>query len=147
MSVATQNRGLIDDANSLIKETYPLVKNPKLFISAVSDCKMAMSNLLIELFQKSGITFDSIPEEFEKHLANHPLKNDTRFIEGIKNYDYASSIMKSFSNREVDFFKNEAYYIIEENNKLTRISIDDVMIIVRSAMSLYELWYEEWKNH
>jgi hypothetical protein len=108
---------------------------------------MAMSDILIEIFHKDGITFDSVPEKFESHLKKHSLRNDERFVNSIVQHDYASNLLKSFSSREVDFFKNDSYYMIEENNKLTKIDFNDVMLLVRSAMKLYELWYKEWKNH
>jgi hypothetical protein len=147
VSVATQTRGLIDDANALLKETYPLVKNPKLFISAISDCKKAMSGMLVDIFHNAGLTFSSVPEEFGPYKESAGLGNDERVANAIKSHDYASSLLCSYAQREVDFFRNDAYYVIEENNALTKIDFESVMMITKSAMELYEVWYEKWKNH
>lgn len=147
MSVATQARELIRDADVLLKETYPLVKNPKLYVSALSSCKNAMSTMIVDLFQYDGITFDTIPTKFENYISDPVEKQNFKFVEGIKSHDLASSLLNSFSERQVDFYRDDNYYLVGENNVLTKISYDDVIGIIKSAMLLYELWYEKWKSH
>ncbi|MFT4309922.1 MAG: hypothetical protein ACMXYL_05555 [Candidatus Woesearchaeota archaeon] len=146
MSLSNHTRSLIDDAKYLFEETYQAVGNPKILISVVRDCHSALSSMLVDIMHKRGITLGKVPEYYGDIFSNNNIVFEVWMREAVVQHDIAAGWLKHYDAREVDFYRNETYYMIADNNHLVGISASQVRLMINASMRLYEEWYTLWKN-
>ena len=146
VSLSDHTRSLIDDARYLFEETYQTVGNPKILISVVRDCHSALSTMLLDIMHKKGIALGTVPEYYGPIISNN-IALENWLKEAVVQHDIAVGWLNHYNRREVDFYRNETYYMIADNNNLASINASQVRLMIDAAMRLYEEWYNLWKNH
>ena len=131
-------------ADHMLTQTYPLIKDPKLFVAIMDNVFLCLSSSLDALvfYERELKEIPPFHNSFESKFNVFKLKlmskysidvSFLKFIEDIKN------IILKHRESPVEFARNDKFVICSEEYDLTSISIDSMKKFIKQSKLFLEL--------
>ena len=141
----------IRKAESIIGETYSIVKDNKLYISAIRKVNIILSKLLKEILsEKDFARLSRLASAYEgkRDVSERFSKYDDTVKKSIDAYAKSIMILNAHSNSIMVFFRKDKLVLAGETFEIVSVSKKDVNSMLKDAKKLYSKVYEDkkWKK-
>ncbi|GIU68867.1 MAG: hypothetical protein KatS3mg002_0103 [Candidatus Woesearchaeota archaeon] len=127
-SIKSQAENKLRIADHLLSTTYPVIKDPKLLLSALSALYQALDLAIdaVLVFEKNFKSIQYTPENKidifrRKIIPKYSLDNELIFF-----YNALKEILESHKNSDVEFTKKETFVISDKEYNLKTLTYEDV---------------------
>jgi len=131
-------------ADHLLTQTYPLVKDPSLFLAVLENIYSSLTNSVDSLifFERENKTIPPFHDSFESKLNLFKLKLMSKHN---ISQDYLTllldvkELLNNHKKSPVEFSRNDTFVICSEKYDINKISVSQIKKFISKSKVFYEL--------